>query len=115
MSSWYSYAALAIFVVLIFSPTWAFGKVDQALRGSATVEPQEIFTHPASEMLLVGLPSVLDREEHVLKNLQNMMETAASTESKRIWTMKYTEYLKEIRWKKLVEGCHGKSRVFLRA
>ena len=113
MSSWYSYLALAVFVVLVFSPTWAFGKVDQVLPNRQKDIQEEVFPHPATEVLLVGLPAVLEREEQVLKNLQYMMDTAKNPETFRIWKMKHLEYLKEIRWKKLVEASHGKARVYL--
>jgi hypothetical protein len=114
MLPWYSYVAFTLFIAVVLSPAWAFKKIDKLLDRSEEMTSAEIYTHPYSEVLYVGAPSVLEREEKVLENLQHMIDTAQSDITRRIWENKHMDFMKQIRWRKLEEGAHGKSRVYLR-
>lgn len=111
IGEWWSYAALLLFVVVVISPAWAFSKVDRALDG-ADISTESILTHPASQILVVGTDEQLTREAHVLQTLTKMIECAPNDVMRRIWSKKREEYFKELRWKKLVEVCDGRSRVY---
>lgn len=96
---------LAVFGTMVVSPDTFFKKVESFLREeSTTSEFPCAFGPPTThEYNLVHEQSRLDR-------LNKIIASTTNQEAKRIWELKRTEYLRELKWRSLKEGVQGTER-----
>lgn len=96
---WYHYLILVMFIAMVVSPVWFFGKVSKVLFDEA--EPHEMvvqYVHPDSIIPNVEAVEMIDADMKVLQNLDKMIKTSKKKHVKQLWKVKKAEFERQLRW-----------------
>lgn len=100
---WYHVLLFVLFILMVFSPVWFFGKVEAILND----DPQESrwqyveYVDAANELRHEPSELDMDKELHVLSNIDKMIASAKDKYTKTMWEIKKLEYTREIRWRRM--------------
>lgn len=103
---WYHGLIFITFILMVFSPVWFFRKLDKALNGEELKENILDFEINTRPHLVVKDNYNLDRDMHVMQNLDAMIARAPES-TKNIWKIKKAEFERSLRWKNLVNFNSG--------
>lgn len=107
MLVWYHYFILMMFIAMIVSPVWFFGKVSKLLFDEA--EPHEpVVQHINIKTIIPNEDSVelIHADEKVLQNLDKMIRTSRKKHVKQLWKIKKAEFERQLRWKATKRSIH---------
>jgi hypothetical protein len=102
---WYHYLIAVIFIAMIASPVWFFGKVGKILFDEK--EPHEPFVqhiNPNSIIPYSESVEMIHADDKVLKNLDKMIQTSEKKHVKQLWEIKKAEFERQLRWKATVRN-----------
>lgn len=92
---------LVALIAMVFSPKMFFEWLDKQLFQE---DPPEESPHFTSEGHSIQMePYGLELEEKRLKNFDLMIRRANTKDQKRMWEVKKAEFLRNIKWTRLVE------------
>lgn len=104
---WYHYVSIVIFILMIASPVWFFGKVGKILFDEAEPhEPVITYINPNSILPFEEEADMIQRDIKVLDNLNRMIKTSKKKHVKQLWMVKKAEFQRELRWKSTVRNIH---------
>ena len=102
---WYHYLIMVMFLAMIVSPVWFFGKVSKILFDEA--EPHEMvvqYVHPDAIIPNAEAVEMIHADEKVLKNLDKMIKMSKKKHVKQMWKVKKSEFERQLRWKATVRN-----------
>jgi len=102
---WYHYLILVMFMAMIVSPVWFFGKVSKVLFDE--VEPHEPvvqYVHPDAIIPNEEAVEMIDADQKVLQNLDKMVKMSKKKHVKQMWKVKKSEFERQLRWKATVRN-----------
>jgi hypothetical protein len=106
---WYHYGVAAIFSLMIISPVWFFSKLENFLFD--TPEEPDLyvnFINPRQVIIPEEPMDFIVNDEKVLNNLKKMVEKAETDEARHLWSIKKSEFEREMRWKlNLIRAGHA--------
>lgn len=100
---WYHLVLFVMFMAMVFSPVWFFGKLESLLNDDPQEDKWQYINHIDFTNELRSEPSEenMDKELHVLTNLDKMIASAKDKYAKTMWELKKMEYMREIRWRRM--------------
>ena len=96
-----------MFLAMIVSPVWFFGKVSKILFDEA--EPHEMvvqYVHPNAIIPKSEAVEMIHADEKVLQNLDKMVKMSKKKHVKQMWKIKKGEFERQLRWKSAVRSTH---------
>lgn len=98
MNNWYLYMIHVIFLVMIVSPVWFFGKISKFLFDEA--EPHDMMVHHITNTFTTqDTIAMMNADEKVLQNLNDMVNMSQNKQVKQLWEVKKAEFERHLRWK----------------
>jgi len=108
MMYWYHYLILMMFITMIVSPVWFFGKVSKMLFDEA--DPHEpVVQHINIKTILPNEEPVelMHADERVLQNLDKMIKASRNKHVKQLWKIKKAEFARQMSWRVTVRDANG--------
>ena len=102
---WYHYLIVVMFIAMIASPVWFFGKVSKVLFDEAEPhEPVVQYVHPDAIIPNEEAVEMIDADMRVLQNLDKMVNVSKKKHVKQLWEVKKAEFERQLRWKATVRN-----------
>jgi hypothetical protein len=102
---WYQYVLIILFFIMLVSPIWFFGKVEKFLfqqPDSEEVHQYVFFVNPEGILSHEEPVEQINRDAHILSNLNHMIKTSKKKEVKNMWKIKKLEFERKMRWESLL-------------
>jgi len=109
---WYHYVILIMFLVMVFSPVWFFGKVSKFLFDEAEPhEPVVQYVSPGNIIPNEETVKMIDADAKVLQNLDKMVKMSKKKHVKQMWKVKKSEFERKLRWNATAQNWEWRGHV----